>query len=487
MALFLGVDIGTSTAKATVLDESCRIVYNSVEKLRILSPKPGFYEVNADKTWWQTFLRLLAKISMVFDLEQIETICVSSVCGSFVPLGDNLQPLYRAILYGIDIRAAEEARQLNRFFGEEYLSRRLGSNFTTHSLIPKFLWLKNNMPDVYEKTRYFVESSNYITSKLTGEVAWDFPTSSGCQLLCLQTMTYPMDILDQIGLDGSKLPKLLWPKEILSTVSKKASQITGLREGTRVLVGACDINMEAVSCGAVKTSDMVIVLGSTTSVLLNTDVLTFRKGFTSGVSLEPNSYRLGGATSSGARFVKVMEKLLRPWRRNARTSYRLPTGLIMLPYLDGARCPYHNPEAVGVIYGLRSNVNIQDLYIALYESLAIEIAVLVRKISDLIPDQGIIHVTGGLSKNELLTKLLASVLGKTLHIHNDIDASFGAALLAASCGLGEDCLLPGRDPHLVYPDSSLTKEYASIVEKYELIYEALFGEGLRSPDNWRTF
>ncbi|WP_448523951.1 FGGY family carbohydrate kinase [Pseudothermotoga sp.] len=477
MALFLGVDIGTSTAKATVLDENCRIVYNTAEKVRVMSPKPGFYEVDADKTWWQTFVKILKKMSLVLDLYQIEAVCISSVCGSFVPVDENLRPLRRAIMYGIDRRAINEVEYLNRAFDEKYLIHRLGSKFTTHSLIPKFLWLRNNEPDIYTKTRYFVESSNYITSKLTGETAWDFPTVSGCQLLDLPTMAYPSEMLDQIGIDPSKLPKLLWPSQVLSTVSRKASEITGLKRGTKVFVGACDINMESMSCGATKPGDLLITLGSTTSILLNTGNLVFREGFVSGVSLEVGVYRLGGATSSGARFIQAMKKLFRPSRKKARgmeTVPKLPTGIIILPYLDGARCPYHDPHAVGVLYGLRSDTTLEDLENAFLEALAVEVAVIIGRISDLVPHNRPIHVTGGLSKIPSLVKLLASVTGKALQVHSNVDASLGAALMTIDNTLLTDLKCYKDDGHLVYPDLELSNKYSYYIKEYDLLYRTLF-------------
>ncbi|MBC7123189.1 MAG: hypothetical protein H5T94_08160 [Pseudothermotoga sp.] len=408
---------------------------------------------------------------------QIEAVCISSVCGSFVPVDENLRPLRRAIMYGIDRRAINEIECLNKLFGEEYLIRKLGSKFTTHSLIPKFLWLKNNEPDIYTKTCYFVESSNYVTSKLTGETAWDFPTASGCQLLDLHTMAYPLEMMDLIGIDLSKLPKLLWPSQVLSTVSRKASEITGLKIGTKVFVGACDVNMESMSCGATKPGDLMITFGSTTSILLNTRNLVFREGFVSGVSLEPGIYRLGGATSSGARFIQAMKKLFRPSRKRARgmeTVPRLPTGIIILPYLDGARCPYHDPHAVGVLFGLRSDTTPEDLESAFLEALAVEVAVIIGRISDLIPHDRPIHVTGGLSKIPLLMKLLASVTGKALQVHSDVDASLGGALMTISNTLMTDLVCYNQDGHLVYPDLELLSKYAYYVKEYDFLCRTLF-------------
>lgn len=476
MALYLGIDIGTSRLKATVLNEEGEVVQTLDEKIKVCNPKPGFFEIEPIKVWWRSFLRVLGKLSSTEALKKIESICVSSVCGTFVPVNEKLEPVYNAILYGIDTRAMEQVKRLNELFGESCLIHKLGSKFTTHSVIPKILWLKENLPEVYASARYFLQSTNFITSRLTSRVAWDVPTASGCQLIDLQTVSYCTDLFDHIGLDPQKLPILMWPYQELGKVSKSASRITGLNEGTRVFVGACDINMDAIACGAISPGDLVLVFGSTTSFLLTIDKLLFREGFSTSISVIPNTYKLGGATSSGARFINLMKRLLRPVRKTLN-GVNIPTGLIILPYLDGARCPYHDPNAVGVIYGLRSDCDLKTLHVGLIEALAIEAGVIVNRLADLIPEGKAIHVTGGLTKDLLLISLLASTLNRPIAVHHDTDASYGCALLALRMSKNSEGSVSSVKTHseVVYPDGTLASKYAELIKKYELIYGRIIG------------
>ncbi|MEM2507693.1 MAG: FGGY family carbohydrate kinase [Nitrososphaeria archaeon] len=476
MALYLGIDFGTSTAKATVLDDNLRIICKVKERLHLLNPQPGFYEVDPENTWWRTFIKMLNSIAKICQLEEIKAVCISSVCGSFVPVDEFLKPTYNAILYGIDTRAAEIVNRLNKLFDYEYLISTLGSRFTTHSVIPKFLWLKEKMPNVYKKTTYFVESTNYITSKLTGVVTWDLPTASGCQLVDLVNLDYPTKIIETVGLDSNKLPKLGWPTQVLGTVSKTAARLTGLKEGTKVMIGTCDIYAEAVGCGVVNPGDLLLVLGSTTSIFLHTDSLVFVEGFSTGVSLWPGLYKLGGATSSGARFVEALQKLLRPLRgKIVSTHTNLPTGLIILPYLDGARCPYHNPSAVGVIYGLKSDTKLEDFHVALLESLAIEIAVAITRLANCAPYNSPVHVTGGLSNIEFVTHLLANVLDDVIVVHHGIDASVGDAVIAAifSSTIERPFIGVNHFTTTVLPEKDIANKYRPLIKKYDLIYNHL--------------
>lgn len=479
--LFLGVDIGTSTIKATVLNEIGNIVISYKSKVKILNPHPGFYEVNPITSWWRGFINILRKISEDVDLSEINSICLSSVCGSFVPVNNNFDPLYNAILYGIDKRSASLVSKLNDCFGENYLTNELGSSFTTHSVLPKILWLKENTEDIYEDTEFFVESVNFITGKLTGKAAWDLPTAAGCQLISLHELNYPDEILKSMGIDIDKLPNLIWPLQPLGVVTEKAAKETGLKKGTIVLAGACDINAEAVSCGAINPGDLLVVLGSTVSILLTLETLNFKKGFVSGVSVIPGQYRLGGATSSGGRFVNHASQLLRSPPKSFLHELNLsPTGIVILPYLDGARCPFHNPNAIGVIYGISSNISSKDLYVAIRESIGFELAVILKKLEEHLKQSRTIYVTGGLSKDDVLLQIISNITGMTLRVYLDTDASFGDALMAMSTHFPLEEILKIKHSSaqeqtnkIILPDRNFHNMYTHLVEKFEMLYETL--------------
>jgi len=481
--LFLGVDIGTSTIKATVLNELGDIMTSYKSKVRVLNPQPGFYEVDPIASWWRGFVDILRKISEDVDLSEIISICLSSVCGSFVPVNDYFDPLYNAILYGIDKRSSSLVSKLNDRFSENYLTSKLGSSFTTHSVLPKILWLKKNARNVYERTKFFVESVNFITGKLTGQAAWDLPTAAGCQLIDLHRLHYPVEILESMDLDINKFPKLIWPLQPLGVVTEKAAKETGLKKGTMVLAGACDINAEAVSCEAINPGDLLVVLGSTVSILLTLKKLKIKKGFVSGVSIIPGQYRLGGATSSGGRFVNQMTKLIASIAEFPPYETKLfPTGLIMLPYLDGARCPYHNPNALGTIYGLSSNTSPTDLYLAVRESLGFELAVILRKLEEYLKQSKTIYVTGGLSKDRLLLQVMSNITGMIIKTYPNVDASFGDAVMAMTAYMPLEKALEIRfscsqveSGASIFPDEKLHDIYAHFVRKYEALYEALLG------------
>ncbi|MFP4461903.1 MAG: FGGY family carbohydrate kinase, partial [Thermotogota bacterium] len=225
--MYIGIDMGTSSIKATLIDEKGKVIATSKVESEVLNPQEGFFELDAKKTWWGGIKQALSQIAKANDLQDIRSICVSSMCGTFVPVDSDLNPVHHAILYGIDTRAVKQIEKLNKKYGKSYLAEHIGGLFNTHSIIPKVLWLKENKPEIYRKTAFFVESNNYVSSKLTGNLAWDYPTAAGTKLLDLQTMDLPNTILDDFDIDKEKFPTFNWPMDIVGRVTNKAFEETG--------------------------------------------------------------------------------------------------------------------------------------------------------------------------------------------------------------------------------------------------------------------
>lgn len=426
---YLGVDIGTSSLKGVVCTEAGRIIAEVHTPSNISNPLPGYYEVDVPTVWRGGFLRLLSQLEPSI-LGSITSVCISSVCASFAPVDESLNPLHPAVLYGIDCRAQDQVDRLNEKWGQA-LEQRVGCKFSTHSAIPKMLWFKENKQDIYRRTRYFLESNNLITSWLTGKVAWDYPTAAGTQLLDLKNKTYPVDLLQDLDISIDKFPPLRPPFSILGYVTEKASQETRLKEGIPVMVGACDINAESMAIGTVFPGDFTAVYGSTLSILYVVDSYVFITGFITGASLLEGTYRIGGATSSGGRYLEWVKSIVKiPEEDQEEPSISTPTGLFMIPYTYGARSPFHVPQAKILWYGMSGATAPSTLWKAAKESLGYELAEILEIICSKVPPPRIIHSVGGLTADSTLMQIVSDITGYDQIVHTHLIAAYGDALIA---------------------------------------------------------
>lgn len=482
MGLYLGVDIGSSAIKATAIDESGKIIKQAKRPCHITHPQPGFYEVEPVEVWWKGFLSICDTLRQEVDFSQVRSLCISSVCGSFVPVNNRLDPLHNGILYGIDTRSSRQVDRLNREYSKEMLDEVLGGVFTSHSIIPKILWLKEEMPDIYDNTQFFLESGNFVTARLTGETAWDYPTASGGLLLDITTLAQPISILGDLAIDCNKIPPFKWPLEVLGQVSERAASLTGLNVGTPVVTGACDINAEALACGAVSPGDMVVVYGSTVSVLLIVDRLIKVGGFATGTSFVEGSYRLGGATSSGGRLMEWVDRLFLVKERMVTPVPANPTRILMLPYLDGARLPFHNPNAKAVWFGMTGSTTKEEIRISAREALGFELSIIMRRLDEVFPVPDCLHVMGGLTKDSGLMQIVSNVTGKYQRTFSTLDASYGDALAAMTVDLGlenigclENVINSRERGRIISPDYALYGRYSPLVDKFEALYGSIRG------------
>ena len=480
MKYYLGMDMGSSSIKATVIDEEGNIVTKAKTPTEMMNPREGFFEIDSEKVWWGGFKEITRQISAAVSLSDISAICVSSLCGTFVPVDKNYKPVYNAILYSIDTRSKEQVRRLNERFGEKYLCDKLGGVFTTHSTIPKMLWLKENLPEVYEKTAWLVESNNYVSMKLTHQVAWDFPSAIGSQMVDLAAKDVARDLIKEIGLDPEKCPKCNYVTDKIGEVCTPEALELGYKEGTTVMTGGCDINAEAMSIGAVRPGDMLVVYGSTMSTIATLDQFKVKKGFRTGMSVMKDTFRLGTASHAGGRHIHWIDNMI--GKECHIDLSKLPTGILMLPFLDGARSPFDNPNAQPVIIGMKSDTTLNDIAVSAREALGYEVAMLIHMLEEEGVKISSINCTGGLVNDGDFMQIVADITGHSQRLFRNTDASYGDALISLQNEHPMDVLfsLPGVVKNLtpdetIEPDQNRHDLYAPLSERFNGLYDKIKG------------
>lgn len=178
---FLGVDIGTGSSKAAIVDIEGNVLCQASVPHKTSMPQPGWYEQDADQIWWGDFKLLSRKV--LEDLQQpkesIKSIAVSTIAPCVLPLDKEGKPLRPGILYGIDTRAKAEIRELEEKFGQEVIFAKTGQELSSQSCCPKILWIRKNEPGIWQKTAKILTASGYLVYKLTGRYTLDIYTAIG--------------------------------------------------------------------------------------------------------------------------------------------------------------------------------------------------------------------------------------------------------------------------------------------------------------------
>ena len=491
----LGVDIGTYSSKGVIVSIDGEIAADHVIPHGMSMPWPGYFEHDADGVWWHDLVeivrRLLAKSGI--DPRQILAVGTSAIGPCVLPISDEGKPLRPGILYGIDTRSAAEVAHLEQVLGRQNIFRRSATNLDVQAAGPKILWVRNNEPEIYARTRWFLTSQAYLVYKLTGVPSIDiYSACCYAPLFDIYNFGWYPDVAEHIT-PTERLPQAYWSCEIVGEVTEAAAAETGLAPGTPVSTGTIDAAAEAISAGVARFGDMMLMFGSSIFFIMKTAELFKTQRFWSANFLEKNTYAaMGGMSTSGSLTTWFRDQFAQnevareksggdnAYAALAGEAAKSPAGakgLIALPYFEGERTPLHDPKARGVLFGLSLKHTRGDVYRAILESVGFGIRhnLAAMREEGLNPER-IIAVGGG-TLNDLWMQLVADIGAVELAIPQQlIGASYGDAFMAGvGAGRFKDLTEITRwvkNKKIVRPNPAAHKQYALNYKIFRELYES---------------
>ena len=170
----------------------------------------------------------------------------------------------------VDARAANEVRMLKQEFPglEEKFYRITGQTFALGAL-PRLLWVKNFMPDVYEHTATISMISDWVLYRLSGEIATDPSNGGTTGIYSLAERAWDPSMGIQVGLRDDIYPPSVESGTLIGKVSAKAADETGLPQGLPVVMGGGDVQLGCVGLGLVRPSQTAVLGGTFWQQLVN--------------------------------------------------------------------------------------------------------------------------------------------------------------------------------------------------------------------------
>lgn len=473
----LGVDIGTSSTKGTLIRPDGTVVATAVHEHRMSTPRPGWAEHDPEHDWWNGFCAVTAEL-LASTRDPVTAVGVSGIGPCVLACDSDGMPLRPVILYGIDSRATAEIDELTGRFGAEHILDRCGSPLTSQAVGPKLLWLRRNEPAVWQRTRRIYMANSFLVHRLTRRYVLDHHSASqSTPLYDTRTQSWIPDWAEDIA-PGLDLPELVWPADVVGSVTSAAAAATGLPQGIPVVAGTIDAWSEAVSVGVTAPGDVMLMYGTTMFIVEVSDARRTWPTLWGTLGAFPGTYCLaaGMATSgaitdwlrqlTGASFEQLVAE--------ARAAGRGAEGLLMLPYFAGERTPLFDPDARGFIAGLTLRHGRGHLYRAALEATAFGVRHNLEAMRAAGGSDKRLVAVGGGTQGELWTQIVSDVLQQPQQIPRyTIGACYGDALLAA-IGTG----LVGADAawnpvsHIVEPDADAAADYESRYQLYRELYSS---------------
>ncbi|KAI8818564.1 FGGY carbohydrate kinase domain-containing protein [Fimicolochytrium jonesii] len=492
----IGVDVGTSSARAALFDWDGHIKATVARSLQTCKPRPGYYEQSSEDIWIACCEAVQGAIASAGDIsvQDIKGIGFDATC-SLVALDEGFQPVSISpskatqwnVIMWMDHRAEAEAEEMSAT-GHTVLQR-TGGKISPEMSAAKIVWLYRHMPEAYKTATTLMELPDFLTFKATGNPARSL-NSLACKWTFAEGDGFNDSFWRAVGMDDlvdTKYARCLGSQKVtgvgealVNGLTEAAAEQMGLADCAGMPVGAAVIDAYAGAIGTLgvtldgETAPEVHSVQNRMAAICGTSschiALSAKHNFVPGVwgpytnILLPDfhvaeggqsitgalltyiirthpAYSLVDASTSSSSFVQLNEKIaLLSESQSLRFSAMMTKDMHLTPDFHGNRSPLADPTLRGVLVGCEMDVSLDALARTYYAAL-LALGYGTRQIIDTLNSNGYtvdtLFLSGGMVQNDLFVKSLADTTGCTVVLPRETDAVLlGAAILGAAAAEG---------------------------------------------------
>ncbi|HEY8679396.1 MAG TPA: xylulokinase [Candidatus Dormibacteraeota bacterium] len=435
--MFLGLDLGTSSAKALLLDVDGSIIGTGSAGYPVHSPRPGWAESDP-QAWWAAVASAVGEATRGHALE-VAAIGLAGQMHGVVISDEAGHPLRPAIIWA-DARSHKQVEAYRALRPD--LQRTLANPPSTGMAGPTLLWLRDHERHLYRQTRAALQPKDWVRLRLTGEVATEPSDASATLLYDLGADYWAKDVLEELDLRLDFLAPIRESTEICGVVTTEAAAQLGIRHNVPVVGGAGDTAAAALSGGLLDPGLVQLTIGTGGQIVAPRDRLLIDRTARTHIyrAAAPDRwYAMAAIQNAGLALEWVRVTLDASWDDLYAEAFTAPAGadgLTFLPYLSGERTPHFDPTARGAWVGLRLTHARAHLFRAALEGVAFAL----RQALDALLATGIradgLRLEGGGTLEPRWRQLLADVLERPLFSTATPAASARGAALLAGIGFG---------------------------------------------------
>ncbi len=492
MAYLLGLDVGTSGAKAVLIAEDGRVIASATEAYPLATPHPLWSEQDpAD--WWRGSRTALGRVvaESGVDQQEIAGIGLTGQMHGAVFLDAQDQVIRPAILWN-DGRTGAQCAAMTDQIGAERLIQIAGNPALTGFQAPKLLWLREHEPQHYARVQQVLLPKDYIRLLLTGERASDASDAAGTLLLDLHQRDWSDDLLAALDIPRAWLPRVYEGPEVTGQLRSDVAEGLGLRAGLPVIAGGGDNAAAAVGTGIIREGVISSSIGTSGVLFAHSDDVRLdpQGRLHTFCHAVPGAYHLMAVTLSAGGSFQWLRNMLRAGMNDPALDYdRLvplaegtppgAEGLLFLPYLSGERTPHRDPLARGAFVGLTLRHTLGHMTRSVMEGVIFSLRDGLEIMRELGLDVSEIRAIGGGARSTLWRQMQADILGSPITtMRVEEGPAFGAALLAGvGAGVYPDAAsavsAAVRTGDAVEPQPEAQRAYDELYALYRELYGAL--------------
>jgi len=438
--MILAVDIGTTGMKMGVFPTTGRTpdpVRQFSQEYDVNIYNDGLFgDIEQDK-WKRAFTAGCEAMEDV--ISDVDVISLSGTTPGLTAMDADGEALYPAILM-LDQRSRKQARHIVETVGMESLLQTTANMPVAGGCsLASILWIKNNCPEVFNKTHKFGHSNTYIAHWLTGNFAID-PSSASLTALyntVANDLTWNEDIASAFSLSLGRLPNIVPAYESVGRVSEAISRKLGFRKAPAVLIGGNDAVLAAYSLGIEQPGEIINVNGTCEIAMVCLDKCLVSANYNIRAHVLPDRWLTLHVMNAGGKALDWFRQLFCN-EMDAEQFYDgfLPeaietwldreSGVTYIPYLMGSR--YSLDPLKAQLSGLTQQTTREEILSSIVRGLCEYQKTHLDEISQSVPLRNVIHVTGGAS-NPALIRAKSRWMRDCEYVHSEQSSMKGAAML----------------------------------------------------------
>lgn len=467
----LAADLGTSGMKLALVGHDGQVVGWESEPVELLI-LPGGGAEQVPQHWWDAFGRCAARLAASHpdQFRAVTTVCCSTQAEGTIAVDAAGEPLTNCILW-MDMRGEPNLRR--QFGGRPALRGLAASRYarwirltggapspTGKDQAAHMLWVRDELPAVYEKTAVFLDVLDYLNLRLTGRVvatvdsiltAWVTDNRDP------RRVRYDPGLVADSGIEASKLPEIVACTEVIGTLTPAAASHLGLPASVQVVAGAIDTSAAAVGAGTVSPGDCHLYLG--TSSWIAAHVTAKKTDIVNGIASVPcalgDRYLMTAlqATASGNlnwlrdNVVGGADPLVAADARGEffeLSDVIVPSvpagsnGVLYTPWIYGERVPVDDLALRAGLFNVSLHNTRADLLRAVFEGIALNTRWMLGPVNRFL-GSGVrsLRLIGGGARSDSWTQILADVLGVAVQrVEQPVAANARGAGLIGAMGVG---------------------------------------------------
>jgi gluconokinase len=462
--LILALDIGTSSVRAAVYDETGERLPDTVVKndRQIEFTEQGGAEIDAEKALEQIF-RAVDDVLALAAGTQIQYVAMSCFWHSLIGVdkdGNAVTP----VLTWADTRAKDAVKDLREQLDEAKVHNRTGARFHASYWAAKLLWYGREQPEIFARVDKWLSLSDYLALKLSGKAVTSISMASGTGIFDVRRCDWDDELLSFLRIGRENLPAIALGGDTFQTA--RWEKLKNTRWFPAIGDGAAN-NLGAGCTTKEKAALMIGTSGAMRTAFAGEPPSEIPAGLWC-YRIDKKRVITGGALSDGGGLYAWLKNTLKMAEIDddieAEIARRAPDshGLTVMPFFSGERSTGYHENAKGAILGLTQNTTAVEIVHAAMEAVAFRFAAIFEQLQTVCPLTEMIASGGALRESAVWTQIMADVLGRNLSLPDTREASSrGVVLLALETigkidGIEEIKTPPGqqfrfdKDRHEVY-------------------------------------